>query len=81
MTILLRTCLLAGKTALQSAQKAWWWLRQFSGDAAYEHYVHHATSARFGEAPGTGGTQGVLSRKEFFLDALRRRYSSVSRCC
>ena len=23
----------------------------------------------------------ILSREEFFLDSLRRRYSSVSRCC
>lgn len=72
----------------------WRWIRQVSGDAAYEnylrstqrvaqaemarvdartthacHYATHATSAQ------------PLSRSEFYLDALRRRYSTVSRCC
>jgi hypothetical protein len=46
----------------------WWWLRQLSGDAAYESYLRSAG------AP-------ILSRQEFYLDSLRRKYSGVSRCC
>ncbi len=53
----------------------WWWLRQVSGDAAYENYLRSARRATVGVAAH------IMSREEFFLDSLRRRYSSVSRCC
>jgi uncharacterized short protein YbdD (DUF466 family) len=49
----------------------WWWFRQVSGDAAYDNYVR---SCR-------GAATPVMSREEFFLDSLRRRYSTISRCC
>jgi uncharacterized short protein YbdD (DUF466 family) len=51
----------------------WVWLRQVSGDAAYENYLRSAASH-----PDSGSP---LSRAEFYLDSLRRRYSTVSRCC
>jgi uncharacterized short protein YbdD (DUF466 family) len=53
----------------------WSWLRQVSGDAAYENYFRRARP-RYGES-----RVRVLSREEFYLDALRRRYTGVSRCC
>lgn len=53
--------------------RAWWYLRQISGDAAYENYLRrHRAGAH---------TCDALSREEFYLDALRRRYTGVSRCC
>jgi uncharacterized short protein YbdD (DUF466 family) len=57
---------------------AWmaWWLRQVLGDSAYENYLR--STARPASEPG--GSQ-PLSAEEFYLDALRRRYSGVSRCC
>ncbi len=69
------------------ARVAWWWLRQVMGDAAYENYLRSASRRRgVGEAakacceqPGRAGR--LLTREEFYLDALRRRYSGVSRCC
>lgn len=48
---------------------AWRFLRELSGDSAYDRYA-----ARVGEGPR-------LSREEFFLDSLRRRYSRPTRCC
>ncbi len=51
---------------------AWWWLRQVSGDAAYENYLAWAARRRPGQ---------MCSREEFYLESLRRRYSGVSRCC
>lgn len=51
----------------------WDWLRQVSGDAAYENYLRSAARHADSGSP--------LSRAEFYLDSLRRRYSSVSRCC
>lgn len=58
----------------------WWWLRQVSGDAAYEDYLERRAIRR----PNLAGPRAdgpLLSRKEFYLDGLRRRYSGVSRCC
>jgi hypothetical protein len=65
-------------------RKAWWWLRQVSGDAAYENYL--AWRARHAGRPGLHGCAGshacaLPSAEEFYMDALRRRYTGVSRCC
>jgi uncharacterized short protein YbdD (DUF466 family) len=54
---------------------AWSWLRQVSGDAAYENYLRSATRRTALEPVPP------LSRSEFYLDSIRRRYSTVSRCC
>jgi len=65
----------------------WWWLRQVSGDAAYDNYL---ARRRSGASPGPAGDHGhgrgcraerPLSQKEFYLDALRRRYTGIRRCC
>ena len=67
------------KTGLHST---WSWLRQVSGDAAYENYLR-ATRRRMaqGVISGAGACAKPLSRAEFYLDSVRRRYSTVSRCC
>ena len=62
---------------------AWSRLRQVSGDAAYENYLR---CARRGVPPDVIGdcnssSGPPLSRAEFYIDSLRRRYSTVSRCC
>jgi hypothetical protein len=54
-------------TALLRA--AWRFLRDWSGDSAYDRYL-----ARAGDGPR-------LDRKEFFLDSLRHRYARPTRCC
>ena len=48
---------------------AWRFLREWSGDAAYEVYV---SRTRDGQR---------LSAEAFYLDSLRRRYHGPSRCC
>jgi len=53
--------------------RLWWWLRQVSGDAAYERYLE--TAAR------RGARGRVVSREEFYVEMLRRKYTGVSRCC
>lgn len=62
---------------------AWDWFRQVSGDAAYENYLRCARRDSFAGAPGgaDSGPAPRLSRAEFYLDLLERRYSSASRCC
>ncbi len=65
----------------------WWWIRQVSGDAAYENYLRLERRRARKEPRGPGADEchpapgRVLSPAEFYLDSLRRRYSGVSRCC
>ena len=59
------------------ARKFWWTLRQIFGDAAYENYLQ---SVRRNAVHG-GNIAAPLSRDEFYLDSLQRRYSKINRCC
>jgi Selenoprotein, putative len=61
----------------EMASRLWWWVRQTTGDAAYENYLRSANRARFSSDLGAA----PLSPRDFYLDSLRRRYSRVSRCC
>ena len=55
------------------ARALWSWLRAVSGDDAYECYrAHHG--ARHAREP-------LMTRREFFEDAQRRKWSGISRCC
>lgn len=78
---------------LRVPRNIWSWLRQVSGDAAYENYlrstrrVARAEVARAGSCTMPAGCSTLptsalpLTREEFYLQALRRRYSTISRCC
>lgn len=72
-----RDLILAARTALR---KLWWWLRQVSGDAAYENYLRCVRAAR-GAATGKALSGALLTQEQFYLDVLRRRFDSVHRCC
>lgn len=81
---------------LHAICKFWWYLRQVSGDAAYENY-----RSRYGAAAECARTDPLdvprrsdtarenlrcaskpfLSRSEFYLETIERRYSGISRCC
>lgn len=60
------------RRAVGSALRGLWSvLRELSGDSAYETYLAHAR--RRGEQ--------ALTREQFYLDSVGRRYSRLSRCC
>ncbi len=61
-------------------EAAWWWFRQTTGDAAYEIYLRSAATGGHADRMDSEHPS-ILSREEFYLDALRRKYSGVSRCC
>ncbi len=65
--------------ALGPLRSAWFWLRQVSGDAAYENYLR--CNSKRADTGASLPSALPLSRTEFYLDSLRRRYSAVSRCC
>ena len=52
---------------------AWKYLRTVSGDDAYERYLTHHASAH--------PDQPLLSRKAFFQERQRQKWSGVTRCC
>ncbi len=58
-------------------RQIWWALRQIFGDAAYENYLRSVQRS----ALNGGGIAAPLSRDEFYLDSLQRRYSKINRCC
>ena len=54
-------------------RRVWRGIREWCGDAAYERYAKsHAKHSRCAV---------LLSREEFYLQQLHKRYSNVSRCC
>jgi uncharacterized short protein YbdD (DUF466 family) len=81
------------KIVRNCTRNIWSWIRQVSGDAAYENYLRSARRAAQAEMarvdPRTmqagcatrAGSAALLTREEFYLHALRRRYSTISRCC
>ena len=53
--------------------RIWRGIREWCGDAAYELYLESHARHSFGVA--------VLTREEFYLSQLQKKYSRVSRCC
>ena len=67
------------KSQISNLKWLWLWLREMSGDAAYEHYL---ASVRRSETHGRCPRHSQpLSRQEFYLEHLQRRYAGVNRCC
>ncbi len=63
----------AAMRVARAARRLWRGLREWSGDAAYERYLE-SLGRRPAAAP-------PLSREEFYLDQLRKRYARLTRCC
>ena len=65
-----------GKANIRAAVillRFWRGIRECCGDAAYDRYLEsYAKHLRAGAA---------LTREEFYLSQLQRKYSRVSRCC
>jgi len=58
-------------SARKVLQAVWQWLRQVSGDAAYENYVRSTSQRSF----------PPLSREAFYCESLERKYARINRCC
>lgn len=52
---------------------AWRYLREVSGDDAYERYLAHHAAAHAEEVP--------MTRKEHFAECQRQKWNGVTRCC
>jgi len=63
----------AAKHTKRLVRRFWRGLREWCGDSAYEIYL---SSRRAHPA-----SRRALSRTEFYLEQLNRRYSRPNRCC
>lgn len=59
--------------ALETVARVWLGIREWCGDAAYEKYLKARAKHACCGAP--------LSREDFYVEQLQKRYSRVSRCC
>jgi uncharacterized short protein YbdD (DUF466 family) len=53
-------------------RRVWRGVREWCGDAAYERYLLTTRKS---------ATDGCLTREQFYVEQLNRRYSRPSRCC
>ena len=82
--------------AKRAAKFAWQALRHITGDAAYDTYVrycktrHALGGANDPEDRGSSVTNKtshptsnikIMTREQFYTDSLRRKYSTINRCC
>lgn len=51
----------------------WRYLREVSGDDAYERYLAHHAARHAGEKP--------MTAKAYFAERQRQKWSGVTRCC
>lgn len=59
---------------MQSALRYFWnFLRQVSGDDAYERYLAHQRAHHHGKR--------AMTRREYFKQRQDEKWSKVSRCC
>ena len=61
------------KIAQRKLRSFWRGLRDWCGDSAYERYLRAAKQ--------NSGTREVLTKEQFYVDQLDRRYSRTNRCC
>ena len=57
----------------EDLQKLWEFVREVSGDDAYERYLAHLKSFHPDREP--------LDRKTFFREEMDRKWTGVRRCC
>ncbi|MGK2940144.1 MAG: YbdD/YjiX family protein [Immundisolibacter sp.] len=58
---------------MKALRMLWAWLREVSGDDAYERYLAHQASAHPGQTP--------LDRRAFFRRLQADAWTGVRRCC
>jgi uncharacterized short protein YbdD (DUF466 family) len=62
-----------GEHLAAAARNVWLGVREWCGDSAYERYLQAQRTTPEGAA--------VLTREQFYVEQLNRRYSRPNRCC
>lgn len=60
-------------TIAAELKRAWGYIRQVTGDDAYERYLAHQSQSHPDHAP--------LTREQYFRQRQDEKWSKVSRCC
>jgi uncharacterized short protein YbdD (DUF466 family) len=60
----------------RALKKAWCYLCEVSGDAAYENYLKYCAAHE-----ANSNATPRMTRAEFYADAQHRKYSTINRCC
>lgn len=63
----------ARSAALRWLAAGWSYIRAVSGDDAYERYLAHHANVHPGQEP--------MSRKAYFTERQRQKWTGVTRCC
>jgi uncharacterized short protein YbdD (DUF466 family) len=58
------------KIGRRGLRSFWRGLREWCGDSAYERYLRAVRAKK-----------GALTKEQFYVDQLNRRYSRPNRCC
>ena len=58
---------------MRRVKAIWRWIREATGDDAYERYLIHHTRAHPGLTP--------LSQREFVRREQERKWNGINRCC
>ena len=61
------------KRMRRAMARVWLGIREWCGDAAYERYLKSQKR--------TTCSAALLTREQFYVEQLQKRYSRVSRCC
>jgi uncharacterized short protein YbdD (DUF466 family) len=62
------------KTGRRAIRRFWRGLREWCGDSAYERYLRASATKDV-------ASRCVLTKEQFYVDQLNRRYSRPNRCC
>jgi uncharacterized short protein YbdD (DUF466 family) len=62
------------KIGRRKLRSFWRGLRDWCGDSAYERYLRAS-------ATKMAASRDVLTKEQFYVEQLNRRYSRPSRCC
>ena len=58
---------------MRTFARLWKFLREVTGDDAYERYLAHCGAHHPGQSP--------LSRRDYYRQRQERKWNKVSRCC
>lgn len=59
-------------------KKAWRYVREVTGDTAYENYAKYCATKNSDSNPNANA---IMTPAEFYSESLRRKYSTINRCC
>jgi uncharacterized short protein YbdD (DUF466 family) len=63
---------------ISALKKAWGYLREVTGDTAYENYAKYCGTKKSHSNPNG---IAIMTRTEFYSESLKRKYSTINRCC